>query len=92
MLRNGIRKEYQKTSMELSDGRGTNNKTKEEKDLGVIVQKNLNPQKHIRKIFGLAYKMLTNIRVAFQFMGKDMMKKLLQAYVQSQNMQQWCGP
>ncbi|MPC25853.1 hypothetical protein E2C01_018976 [Portunus trituberculatus] len=40
-------------------------KTKEEKDLGVIIQENLNPKKLISKIFGSAYKMLTNIRVTF---------------------------
>ena len=50
-------------------------KTKEEKDLGVIIQENLSPEKHISKIFGLSYKMLTNIRVAFYYIDKDMMKK-----------------
>ncbi|MPC96015.1 hypothetical protein E2C01_091249 [Portunus trituberculatus] len=44
-------------------------KTLEEKHLGVIIQENLNSEKHISKIFRLAYKMLTNIK--FQFMDKD---------------------
>ncbi|MPC09257.1 hypothetical protein E2C01_001860 [Portunus trituberculatus] len=48
-------------------------KTKEEKDLGVIIQENLCQK--ISKIFGLSYKMLTNIRVAFQYMDKDKIKK-----------------
>ncbi|MPC52788.1 hypothetical protein E2C01_046665 [Portunus trituberculatus] len=50
-------------------------KTKEEKELGVIIQENLSPKKHISIIFGLSYKMLTNIRVTFQYMDKDMMEK-----------------
>ncbi|MPC91532.1 hypothetical protein E2C01_086576 [Portunus trituberculatus] len=50
-------------------------KTEEEKNLGVVIQENLNPVKHISKIFGLAYKTLTNIRVAIQYMDKDMMEK-----------------
>ncbi|MPD04108.1 hypothetical protein E2C01_099779 [Portunus trituberculatus] len=54
-------------------------KTKEEKDLGMIIHENLNPKKHISKIFGLAYKILTIIRKAFQFMDKDIMKKISQA-------------
>ncbi|MPC48327.1 hypothetical protein E2C01_042095 [Portunus trituberculatus] len=37
-------------------------KTKEGKDLGVIIQENQNSKKHISKIFGLAYKMLTPIK------------------------------
>ncbi|MPC75146.1 hypothetical protein E2C01_069530 [Portunus trituberculatus] len=52
-------------------------KTREEKDLGVIIQENLYPEKHISKIFGLTYKILTNIRVAFQFMNKDMNKIIM---------------
>ncbi|MPC77704.1 hypothetical protein E2C01_072166 [Portunus trituberculatus] len=50
-------------------------KTKEEIDLGVIIQENLSPDKHISKIFELSYKMLTSMRVAFCYMDKDMMKK-----------------
>ncbi|MPC64514.1 hypothetical protein E2C01_058631 [Portunus trituberculatus] len=45
--------------------------TKEEKDLGVIIQENLSLYKHISKISGLSYKMLTNIRVAFHYMDKN---------------------
>ena len=50
-------------------------KTKEEKDLRVIIQENLNPEKIISMIFGLSYKILTNIRVAFHYIDKDVMKK-----------------
>ncbi|MPC84853.1 hypothetical protein E2C01_079603 [Portunus trituberculatus] len=52
-------------------------KTKEEKDLVVIMQENLSPDKHISNIFGLSYKILINIRVAFHYMDKDMMKKII---------------
>ncbi|MPC61232.1 hypothetical protein E2C01_055299 [Portunus trituberculatus] len=58
-------------------------KTKEEKYLGVIVQENLNPENHKNKIFGLSYKMLTNVRVAFQFMDKYMMKKIITSMISS---------
>ncbi|MPC96174.1 hypothetical protein E2C01_091416 [Portunus trituberculatus] len=45
---NGTRKEEKKTSMGLFDGRGKIMKTKEEKDLGMIIQENLNPKKKKR--------------------------------------------
>ena len=49
----------------------------EEKDLGVVIQDNLSPEKHINRIFGDTYRMLRNIRVAFHFLDKDMMKKII---------------
>ncbi len=49
----------------------------EEKDLGVMLQDNLLPDKHINKIFGDTYKMLRTLRVAFHFLDKDMMKKII---------------
>ena len=52
-------------------------KVHEEKDLGVTIQDNLKPEKHIGKIFGDTYRMLRNIRVAFHYMDKEMMKKIL---------------
>ena len=36
---------------------------KEEKGLGVLVQDNLSPEKHINRIFGDTFMMLRNIRV-----------------------------
>ena len=33
-------------------------KTKEEKDLGVVIQDTLNPEQHINKLFGSTYRML----------------------------------
>ncbi|MPC19933.1 hypothetical protein E2C01_012861 [Portunus trituberculatus] len=60
-------------------------KTKEKKDLGVIIKENLNLEKQINKIFGLSYKMLNTIRVAFQYKDKDMMRyrRLLQRWCQN---------
>ena len=49
-------------------------KTKEEKDLGVVIQDTLNPKQNINKLFGSTYRMLANIRVAFHYMDKNMMK------------------
>ena len=37
-------------------------KTKEEKDLGVMIQDTLNPEQHINKLFGSTYRMLADIR------------------------------
>ena len=52
-------------------------RTKEEKYLGVVIQDTLSPERHINQLFGSTYRMLTNIRVAFHYMDKDMMKKIL---------------
>ena len=41
---------------------------KEKKDLGVVIQDNLSPEKHIKKIFGATFMMLRNIRMAFHFL------------------------
>ena len=48
----------------------------EEKDLGVFIQDNLSPEKHINKIFGDTFRTLRNIEVAFHYMDKDMLKKI----------------
>ncbi len=58
-------------------GDDTITKQREEKDLGVVIQDDLSPEKHIDTIFGNAYGMLWNIRMIFQLMNKDMMKKML---------------
>ena len=41
------------------------------------MQNNLSPEKHINKIFGETYNMLRNVRVAFHYMDKEMMKKII---------------
>ena len=56
-------------------------KGREEKDLGVIIQDTLSPERHISGIFGSTYRMLSNIRIAFGYMDKDMMRKILTTMV-----------
>ena len=46
---------------------------KEEKNLGVVIQDNLSPEKHRDRIFGGTFMMLRNIRMVFHFPDKDMM-------------------
>ena len=48
---------------------------KVEKDLGVVIQDKLSPEKHIDQIFGDTFMMLRNIWIAFHFLDKDMMRK-----------------
>ena len=50
---------------------------KEEKDLGVVIQSNLSPEKNIDKIFSDTFRMLRNIWIAFHFLDKDMMRKII---------------
>ena len=50
---------------------------KEEKDLGVVIQDNLSPKKHIDRIFGDTFGMLRNIWLAFHYLDKDMMRKII---------------
>ena len=50
---------------------------KEEKDLGVVIQDNLSPDKHINRIFGNTFMMLRSIRMAFHFLDKDKMRKII---------------
>ena len=44
--------------------------------MGVLTQDNLSPQKHINGILGDTFRMLRNIRMAFHFLDKDMMRKI----------------
>lgn len=52
-------------------------KSKKEKDLGVVIQDTLQPGQHISEIFGSTYRLLSNIRVAFHYMDKTMMEKII---------------
>ena len=45
--------------------------------MGVIIQENGQPESHIDKIFGETYNLLRNIRLAFHYMDKEMMRKLI---------------
>lgn len=49
-------------------------KTKEEKDLGVMIQDTLSSEKHINGIFSSMYNLLASIRVAFTYVDKEIMK------------------
>ena len=51
--------------------------SRHERDLGISIQDNLSPERHINKLFGESYKMLQNIGMAFHYMNKDMMKKII---------------
>ena len=54
---------------------------KEEKDLGIIIQDTLTPEKHINKLFGETYRLLQNIRVAFHYLDGDMMSKIIKTLI-----------
>lgn len=44
-----------------------------EKDLRVMIQDILSPEKHISGVVSSTYRMLSNFRVAFNYMDMDMM-------------------
>ena len=52
-------------------------KVSKEKDLGVTILDNNQPESHVNKIFGETYNLIRNIRLAFHYMDKEMMKKLI---------------
>ena len=58
--------------------------TNEEKDLGVIVQNTLSPEKHINRIFGKTYNMLQNVGLAFHYLDEGMMKRILCTLIRPQ--------
>ena len=53
-------------------------KRREENDLGVLIQDNLQLDKHMKQIFDSTFRILSNIRVAFHYMDKEMMNKMVQ--------------
>ena len=56
---------------------------KEEKDMRVVMQYNLSPEKHIDRTFSDTFRMLRNIWMAFNFLGKDMMRKIITIMIRS---------
>ena len=52
-----------------------------EKDLGVTINKNLDPKDHINNIVGRAYAWWANIRVAFSHFDEEMVKTLITQYL-----------
>ena len=57
------------------------NKTNVEKDLGVWIIYDLSPEKHINKITGDTYQLLRNIRMAFKYLGEEMINKLITSLI-----------
>ena len=53
------------------------NKSTEEKDLGITISNNLSPDKHVERIVREANGLLKRIRMAFEYMDGEMMKKLI---------------
>ena len=64
-------KSKRRPSWEYKMGGVTILKSKEEKDLGVMIQDTLSPEKHINRIFGATYNLLANIRVAFNYLDRN---------------------
>ena len=54
-----------------------------EKDMGVIIQDNLSPDKHRARIFGDSFRMLRNIQMTFPFLDKDMMRKIITTMIRT---------
>ena len=57
------------------------NKTREEKDLGMVIQDTLSPEQNISQLFGSTYRILANIRVALHYTDKDMVRKILTSMI-----------
>lgn len=53
----------------------------EEKDLRVIIQDTLTPEKHINEMFGETYSLLQNISAVFHYLDGNMMKKIMTTLV-----------
>ena len=45
------------------------------------IQDNLSPEKHIDRIFSDTFRMLRNIRMAFRFLDKDIMRKTVTSII-----------
>ena len=43
----------------------------------MVIQDNLSLEKHINRIFGDTFRMLRNMQMAFNFLDKDMMRKII---------------
>ena len=43
----------------------------------MVIHNNSSPEKHIDKIFGDTFMMLRNIHMAFHFLDKDIMRKII---------------
>ncbi len=52
-------------------GEGEILKVQEERDLGVIIQDNLESESHVNRIFGDTYRVVRNIGITFHYMYKE---------------------
>ena len=74
-------KSKRRPTFDYKMGRETILKSREERDLGIVVQDTLSPEKHINGIFASTYRTLANIRVAFNYMDTNMMKKIITSMI-----------
>lgn len=72
------------TYREYQLGRETIAEVNEGKDLGVIIQNNLSPEKHINRILGKTYNTLQNIGFAFNYLDTNIIKKILTTLIRPQ--------
>ena len=56
----------------------------DEKDLGIIVQDDLSPRKHISKVVGGTYRLITKIKTPFTYMDEEMLRKLIVSMIGQQ--------
>ena len=57
------------------------NSSEKEKDLGIIVQRDLSPANHVNKVVGEAYGLLNRIKLAFNYMSEEMLVKIIKSMV-----------
>ena len=72
-----IGKSDRRPNWQYKMGNGNISKASQEKDLGVIIQDDLSPEKHINKITGETFRLITNIKVAFNYLDEEMLRKLI---------------
>ena len=65
-------------------GRNILEEVSEEKDLGVTIQSDLSPEKHINRIFGKTYSMLQSIGLAFHYLDENMIRRIITTLIRPQ--------
>lgn len=56
-------------------------KSKKEKDLGIIINEDLSPESHINKIVGETYGLLNRIKIAFNYLDAEMLAKIIKVMI-----------
>ncbi len=49
--------------------------------MGITIQDNLSPEKHINKIIGGTYRLLTSMKIAFNYMDEQMLSKIISTMI-----------